>query len=222
MCQLAVLPACSSQPAAARTALLPTSPATAAKKLPNPPSPPDSVDLTVRSASWDDLTGPGPVQDVPAVVDEILFEISARDMQPQTRTVTPGQRVIEDVFTVKAGAFDYSIPSYTTAAGEISFLVTKLEPGVTLDGEGFWWMGVRVIRETYIECPRPVILGAGNAWDNNPPTISPGRGFYDPGCDGYFDICYARDYASTPEPIYLPASEGSCLIGIVPPSPPKP
>jgi hypothetical protein len=56
-----------------------------------------------------------------------------------------------------------------------------------------------------------------NEWDHDPPTISPGRGFYDPGCDGFFDICYQRDYAGTPEPIYQPHSgKGSCLIGVVP------
>jgi parallel beta-helix repeat protein len=55
-----------------------------------------------------------------------------------------------------------------------------------------------------------------NAWDNNPPTISDGRGPYDPGCDGTFDICYEAAYALTPEPLYLPCDlKGSCNIGII-------
>jgi hypothetical protein len=56
-----------------------------------------------------------------------------------------------------------------------------------------------------------------NEWDHDPPTVSPGRGSFDPGCDGFFDICYMRDYAGTPEPIYNPhRGKGSCLIGVVP------
>ncbi|MFH1755333.1 MAG: right-handed parallel beta-helix repeat-containing protein, partial [Candidatus Latescibacterota bacterium] len=56
-----------------------------------------------------------------------------------------------------------------------------------------------------------------NAWDHDPPTISPGRGPSDPGCDGLYDICYERDYAGTPTPVYQPNSgRGSCLVGVVP------
>ena len=60
-----------------------------------------------------------------------------------------------------------------------------------------------------------------NAWENDPPTISPGRGPVDPWCDGFYDICYERDYALTPEPLYQPDhGKGSCIIGIVPKAPP--
>ena len=56
-----------------------------------------------------------------------------------------------------------------------------------------------------------------NAWDHDPPTISPGRGPTDPGCDGFYDICYERDYAGTPEPLYQPDSgTASCVVGVVP------
>jgi hypothetical protein len=56
-----------------------------------------------------------------------------------------------------------------------------------------------------------------NAWDHNPPTIDDGRGPSDPGCDGFFDICYEAAYAGTPTPLYLPSDlKGSCIVWIVP------
>jgi hypothetical protein len=62
-----------------------------------------------------------------------------------------------------------------------------------------------------------------NEWDHAPPTIDNGRGAYDPGCDGLYDICYESLYALTPEPLYLPhRGLGSCVVGVVAvPSPPK-
>jgi len=50
---------------------------------------------------------------------------------------------------------------YNAASGETFPL--RLKPGTTLDGEGYWWMGVKVIKETYIEGTTPTILGADNA-----------------------------------------------------------
>jgi parallel beta-helix repeat protein len=54
-----------------------------------------------------------------------------------------------------------------------------------------------------------------NSWENNPPTINPGRQ-YEPGCAGFYDICYARDYALTPEPLYLPSNMvGTCIVFVL-------
>ena len=72
------------------------------------------------------------------------------------------------------------------------------------------------VRGVYVSTNQLIDL-RWNSWDHDPPTISPGRGFYEDGCDGFVDICYQRDYASTPEPLYQPDNgKGSCLIAIVP------
>jgi parallel beta-helix repeat protein len=307
--------------------------------------PPDTAQVTVRLVAWDDLTDHGTKAEAPGDVEEILFEISAPDIQTQTRTVQASQSVIEEEFTIAtgparkisvqafgaadtllysgtkyttfadsmvttavgmvlatddtpptfagldaavaisdnhiliswsvatdgsspdrevlyliymsmvSGSFDYSSPSYTSTPGETSYLITdldpgttyyfvaramdragnvdlntsqislatpaasgalfvdvktgadnsscgtssspcktityalsktagnqtihvakgtynaatgetfplRLKPGTTLDGEGYWWMGVKVIKETYIEGTTPTILGADNA-----------------------------------------------------------
>jgi hypothetical protein len=55
-----------------------------------------------------------------------------------------------------------------------------------------------------------------NAWDHDPPTINAGRPT-EPGCDGFYDICYEAIYSGTPEPLYQPDSgRGSCRVGILP------
>jgi hypothetical protein len=313
--------------------------------LPGPVFPPDSAVVTVRLVAWDDLSGAGARNVVPAEVDQILFQLSAPDIQTQMRSIAPAQDIIEEDFTVGTGAarriqvqaydaadtllysgtkfldisdslvptavgmaaatddtppvhsgadgavaisddivllswslatdgpdpdlsavyliyvstvsgnFDYSTPSYTAAPGETSYLVGDLQPGTpyyfvvramdragnisqntnqqsvttpgsagalyvdvntgidnppcgtssspcktityalskaaadqtihvakgvytqsagevfplqlkagtALVGEGFWWMGIKVIKETYIEGPAPLILGADNA-----------------------------------------------------------
>jgi len=312
---------------------------------PDPILPPDSAQVTIRLVAWDDLTDHGTGAEAPGNVDEIRFEITAPDMQTQTRTVPSSQTIIEEDFTIKTGAarriyvralgaadsllysgtkyttfadslvatavgmvlatddtpptfaglddavaisdnhvliswsiatdgsepdhevvyliymskvssiFDYSSPSYTSTPGETSYLVTdldpgttyyfvaramdragnidpntsqislstpaaggalyvdvktgsdnsscgtssspcktityalyktagtqtihvakgnynaasgetfplQLKPGTTLEGEGYWWMGVKVIKETYIEGPTPTIVGADDA-----------------------------------------------------------
>lgn len=62
-----------------------------------------------------------------------------------------------------------------------------------------------------------------NEWDHASPTVNNGYGAYDPGCDGFFDICYEALYALTPEPLYLPhRGKGSCIVGVIAvPSPPR-
>jgi parallel beta-helix repeat protein len=56
-----------------------------------------------------------------------------------------------------------------------------------------------------------------NEWDHSPPTVNSGRSAVDPGCDGFYDICYEALYAGTPEPLYAPdGGKGSCVIGVVP------
>jgi hypothetical protein len=58
-----------------------------------------------------------------------------------------------------------------------------------------------------------------NEWDHDPPTINHGRPT-DPWCDEPCDICYERDYALTPEPIFEPdRDKGSCLVYVMPVSP---
>lgn len=312
---------------------------------PPPPPLPDSAIVTVRLVSWDDLSGHGAGIDAPGDVDEVRFEISASDIQTQTRSVQVSQAIVEEDFIVKTGAarrievqafnaadsllyggtkytdfldsvlvtavgmvsaadvtppvyagleetfvvsdnhvliswqiatdgsepdyeaiyliyvstvsgsFDYSSPSYTSAPGETSYLIADLDPattyyfvvramdragnvetntsqlslttppaggalyvdvntgsdgptcgtssspcktityalnktagnqtihvakgtynaasgetfplqlksGTTLSGEGYWWMGIKVIKETFIEGTTPVILGADDA-----------------------------------------------------------
>ena len=57
-----------------------------------------------------------------------------------------------------------------------------------------------------------------NAWDHYPPTIDDGKGPFDAGCNGTYDICYEAAYALTPTSLYLPSSpKGSCIVGILPP-----
>jgi parallel beta-helix repeat protein len=312
---------------------------------PPPPNPPDSATVTVRLLSWDDLSGPGPVEPTPGDVDEVRFDVMVSDTDTETRTITPGSELIVEEFRFATGAtrrieiqayddvdallyrgikyanvvdsilvagvvmvsttddtppthaglddavavsdsyvllgwlpadngtassdevmyliymstesgnFDYTSPDYTTAAGETSLLITELDPettyyfvtramdrsgnvnantaqqsvtttsagaalyvdvasgsdysgcgtssspcktityalsktagnqtinvakgtynaasgevfplqlktGTRLIGDGFWWMGVKVIKLTYIDGPGPVILGADNA-----------------------------------------------------------
>ncbi len=307
--------------------------------------PPDSSLVTIRLVAWDDLTGGGTTDNIPAGVDEIRFEISSPDITTQTRTISPGSDIVEEDFTIStgvarritvlsydaadsllysgtkytdiadsalttavgmvsaadvtapvhagidsvmavsdnhvliswsmatdgpdldytavyliymstvSGSFDYSSPSFTSSPGETSFLITnlnsgtayffvvramdragninlntnqqsittpsaggalyvdiesgvnnsscgtssspcrtityglskatanqtihvakgtyteakgevfplQLKPGTSLDGEGYWWMGVKVIKETFIEGPTPLILGADSA-----------------------------------------------------------
>jgi parallel beta-helix repeat protein len=50
---------------------------------------------------------------------------------------------------------------YNAAGGEIFPL--QLKSGTKLYGEGYWWMGQKVIKETFIEGTTPMILGADNA-----------------------------------------------------------
>jgi hypothetical protein len=51
--------------------------------------------------------------------------------------------------------------TYNAASGETFPL--QLKPGTYLYGEGYWWMGEKVIKETYIEGTTPMILGADGA-----------------------------------------------------------
>ena len=71
---------------------------------PPPVLPPDSAQVTVRLMAWDDLTDHGTEAEAPGDVDEIRFEISAPDMQTQTRIVQSSQTIIEEDFTIKTGA----------------------------------------------------------------------------------------------------------------------
>jgi parallel beta-helix repeat protein len=51
--------------------------------------------------------------------------------------------------------------TYNAASGETFPL--QLKPGTMLDGEAYWWNGVKVIKETFIEGTTPMILGADGA-----------------------------------------------------------
>lgn len=54
-----------------------------------------------------------------------------------------------------------------------------------------------------------------NWWSQNPPLLSPGTSAFDNDCPSAVDICYQRDYAGSPEPLYLPASGGDPCIAHV-------
>ena len=51
--------------------------------------------------------------------------------------------------------------TYNAASGETFPLQLKI--GTSLIGEGYWWMGIKVIQETFLEGPTPMILGADNS-----------------------------------------------------------
>jgi parallel beta-helix repeat protein len=132
-------------------------------------------------------------------------------------------RVVRNVIS-DVGGYGISLWNYQQPTNMVDVLNNTVMRGTTvgihvIDG------GARIIGN-YIVCnvggvfvrSDQVIDLSGNSWDHDTPTIDDGRGPYDPGCDGTYDICYEAAYALTPAPFYLPSGpRGSCIIGVLPP-----
>ena len=56
-----------------------------------------------------------------------------------------------------------------------------------------------------------------NSWDHYPPNVGTGLDSYT-WCPGdTLDICYAKEYAGTPEPLYLPSGPKlGCIVYVGP------
>lgn len=70
---------------------------------PPPETIPDTAIVSIRLVSWNDLSGQSRMSETPGDVDEVRFEISALDIQIQSRTVQAGQALIEETFEIATG-----------------------------------------------------------------------------------------------------------------------